>query len=251
MTLLRNIKLDHHCIFAGKSPKASGRKKRKAPAPQTSPTPAPVVSHVSEVTKHRSKAISKTREPFFVPRQIELYNEESQEVSHDSFDVSTDDLLQEICYQSEERGVEKGDCGVKIEDSQMNKSEKPSTSTVSVLDELFSPSVRERMKRKPAPKKNRQSKKNCDGSDDLFTDSFSTEEEVEEWSKIRTDNTLKDEDVDCFTEPSRIRKRRSNAQVIVSRLIEESEATYRRLPVVPIGSELDEVDSCDRSPSLF
>ncbi|XP_056020257.1 DNA excision repair protein ERCC-6-like 2 isoform X3 [Ostrea edulis] len=240
-----------NCRRPGKSPKASGRKKRKAPAPQTSPTPAPVVSHVSEVTKHRSKAISKTREPFFVPRQIELYNEESQEVSHDSFDVSTDDLLQEICYQSEERGVEKGDCGVKIEDSQMNKSEKPSTSTVSVLDELFSPSVRERMKRKPAPKKNRQSKKNCDGSDDLFTDSFSTEEEVEEWSKIRTDNTLKDEDVDCFTEPSRRRKRRSNAQVIVSRLIEESEATYRRLPVVPIGSELDEVDSCDRSPSLF
>jgi hypothetical protein len=236
------------------------------------------VSRVSERAKPKSK-VRKNREPFFVPTQIELFDEGTQEVSHDSFNISTDDLLQEIWHQKEDKGGKKGNCDVNIEDqrvqngnrggmiddsyveiddheviledSRICKSDKPSTSNVSVLDEIFSSSVIERTKRKPAPKRNKPSKTKCDGSDDLFSDSLSAEEEVGELSKVRTDSTLKDEDFDCFTDPSRRKTRRSKAQIIVSRLIAESEATYRRLPVVPIGSELDEVDSCDRSPSLF
>lgn len=180
--------------------------------------------------------VKKNKTPLFVPSYV---NEETlMETSPDSFEISTDDLLQEIYNQKEETAANE-----KEETEMKQEKEGPNTS---VLDELFSPSLMERIKRKPAPKKGVQKKT---GSDDLFSDSSLAKEDVEE--VIRPDNTLKDDDFDCFSDPSRKKRKKSKAQMIVSRLIKESEDAYNKLPVVPIGSDLDEVDSCDRSPSLF
>lgn len=179
--------------------------------------------------------VKKNKTPLFVPSYV---NEETvMETSPDSFEISTDDLLQEIYNQKEETAANE-----KEETEMKQEKEGPNTS---VLDELFSPSLMDRIKRKPAPKKGVQKKT---GSDDLFSDSSLAKEDEE---VIRPDNTLKDDDFDCFSDPSRKKRKKSKAQMIVSRLIKESEDAYNQLPVVPIGSDLDEVDSCDRSPSLF
>lgn len=185
---------------------------------------------------HPAKEIKKNKTPLFVPSFVD--EETTMETSHDSFEISTDNLLQEIYNQKEETIAKE-----KEETKMKQEKEGPNTS---VLDELFSPSLMERIKRKPAPKKGGQKKT---GSDDLFSDSSSAKEDIEE--VIRPDNTLKDDDFDCFSDPSRKKRKKSKAQMIVSRLIKESEDAYNQLPVVPIGSDLDEVDSCDRSPSLF
>lgn len=87
--------------------------------------------------------VKKNKTPLFVPSYV---NEETlMETSPDSFDISTDDLLQEIYNQKEETAANE-----KEETEMKQEKEGPNTS---VLDELFSPSLMERIKRKPAPKK--------------------------------------------------------------------------------------------------
>ncbi|XP_061181749.1 DNA excision repair protein ERCC-6-like 2 [Saccostrea echinata] len=211
---------------------------------------------MTEVKKQGVKAVRKSKPPLFVPSYIEINEDETMDASHNNADFSTDDLLQEIAKQSDEKIAEvasqKEEKVTEMDEGRVRvESEGPSTSETSVLDELFSSSFMARIQRKPAPKKNRQGKTTCDGSDELFSDSSSAKEEVGDEGRIRVDNTLKDDDLDCFTDPSRKKRKGSRAQKIVSRLIEESEATYNRLPKVAIGSQLDQVESCDRSPSLF
>lgn len=242
----------------GKSPMNStgGKQKRKRKAQilggaiQVSPSTVSVPAKQTEsskVSKGRmssrdvkelkpTKEVKKNRSPLFLPSYIDI---EPTEASLDPCDISTDDLLQEIYNQEEEKDEEQQE---KAEHLPQQK-EAPDTS---VLDELFSPSLMERIKRKPAPRKGGQKKT---GSDDLFSDSSSAKEDMEEI--VRPDNTLKDDDIDCFVDPSHKKRNISKAQAIVSRLKKESEAAYRQLPVVPIGSDLEEVDSCDRTPSLF
>ncbi|XP_062592723.1 LOW QUALITY PROTEIN: DNA excision repair protein ERCC-6-like 2 [Saccostrea cucullata] len=252
-TLENNRKADSNKERQRKKRKSSNSSMIKKSPIKPSPCVVTRETFTTDVKKQGVNVVRKRKPPLFVPSYIEISDDGTMDTSHEGVDFSTDDLLQEIAKQNDEKNAEevgqKEERVTEVDEERIREDiEGPSTSDTSVLDELFSPSLMARIQRKPAPKKSRQGKTKCDGSDELFSDSSSAKGEGGEEGRIRMDNTLKDDDLDCFTDPSRKRRKGSRAQKIVSRLIEESEATYNRLPKVAIGSQLDQVESCDRSP---